>query len=440
MSDAGRIALFRRRLMQQLWWRPALWSVAAIAAAAGSALADRWIPAAWLPDVDYAVVDELLRIMASSMLAVSTFALSVLVGAYASAANAGTPRATQLVVAEPRSQKAVAVFLAAFIFSIVGLIAIGAGRYGPGGRLVLFGCALAVLAWVIVAFMSYIDVISRIGRVSHTIETVERAAGRALNAFMRQPLAGALVAAGPPPGARPVRAGQTGHVQFVDTPALQTLARELDGRLHVGVQTGEFVHPGTVLCWIVPARADDEDGRDNVDARVRKAFVVGPERTIEQDAAYGLIVLAEIAQRALSPGINDPGTAIAVIGSQTRLLIDALAAAAAADRDADADAEARICNRVTARAAAPESLLATAFEPIARCAHDQVEVMRQLLQHLDAVVRNAPDCWSHAARELVQRVLARAERAEADSADLVHWQQQAEALGLVAGASDERAR
>ena len=86
--------------------------------------------------------------MATSMLAVSTFSLSVLASAYASASSAATPRATRLVVADPQSQKSVAVFLAAFIFSIVGVVAMGTGRYGPAGRMVLFVCALGVLAWV----------------------------------------------------------------------------------------------------------------------------------------------------------------------------------------------------------------------------------------------------------------------------------------------------
>ena len=55
------------------------------------------------------------------------------------------------------------------------------------GRLALFVCALGVLAWVVVACMSYIDVISRIGRVSHTIQTAEDAAGRALQRYRRCP-------------------------------------------------------------------------------------------------------------------------------------------------------------------------------------------------------------------------------------------------------------
>jgi len=422
LPEFDRLCFLWQRLRQQLWWRPAVWSGAAVLVALGSALADAWVPADWLPPLQEGLVSDLLRIMATSMLAVSTFSLSVLAGAYATAASAGTPRATRLVVADPQSQKSVAVFLASFIFSIVGVVAMGMGRYGPAGRMVLFVCALGVLAWVVVAFMRYIDVLSRIGRVSHTIATVERATQAALQQAMRRPLGGALMAASARPGARPVLAQGTGHVQFVDIEALQQLAQRLDGHVHVAAQVGDLVHPRAPLAWL---RAADGAADAAGLAQLRQAFVVGPERSVEQDPAYGLIVLAEIAERALSPAVNDPGTAIAVIGSQVRLMIAGLAEAP--------DPNAPRFDRVSTPAGRPDALVALAFEPIARCAAGQPEVMMQLLHHLDALCRNAPSNFGVAARALVQRVLARAERAAADPEDLARWHDEARSLGLLGG-------
>lgn len=423
MFDLSRIGLLWGRFRQQLWWRPALWSTAAVAAAFASALIDVWVPTHWLPTLPAGVVDDLLRIMASSMLVVSTFSLSVLANGYASAASAGTPRATRLVVAEPRSQKAVAVFLAAFIFSMVGLIALGTGRYGPAGRLTLFVCALGVLAWVVVSFMSYIDVLSRIGRVSHTIETVERAAAKTLRRYARQPLAGARAAVAPTHDARPVLATATGYVQFIDVAALQAFADRSEAHVHVVATAGDLVHPKAPLAWVrAAATGVTVADRSAQDDKVRESFVVGPERTFEQDPGYALIVLAEIAQRALSPAVNDPGTAIAVLGSQTRLLIETLSVSQ--------DTEAEVCDRVTAAAASPEALVAIAYEPIARSSTDQFDVMVQLLRHLDALMDNAPPAVRTAIQDLVRRTLARAVRAGADAADLASWEHEARALGV----------
>jgi uncharacterized membrane protein len=182
------------------------------------------------------------------------------------------------------------------------------------------------------------------------------------------------------------------------------------------------VHPDAPLAWLLaPEAAADEASL----ADLREAFVIGPERSIEQDPAYGLIVLAEIAERALSPAVNAPGTAIAVIGSQARLMIAGLAVAP--------DPDAPRFDRVSTPAGRPEALVALAFEPIARCATGQTEVMVQLLRHLDALCRNAPPSFSVAARALVQRVLARAEREGADREDLARWHDEARSLGLLDG-------
>jgi uncharacterized membrane protein len=53
---------------------------------------------------------------------------------------------------------------------------------------------------------------------------------------------------------------------------------------------------------------------------VRRAYSIGDSRTFDQDPRYGMVVLSEIASRALSPAVNDPGTAIDVIGTAVRLL------------------------------------------------------------------------------------------------------------------------
>ena len=99
-------------------------------------LVDAWVSVDRSPKLTPGVVDDLLHIMASSMLVVSTFVLPVLASASSSASSVGTPRATRLVVAKPHSQKAVAVFLAALIFSVMGVIALCTGLFGASGRLV----------------------------------------------------------------------------------------------------------------------------------------------------------------------------------------------------------------------------------------------------------------------------------------------------------------
>jgi uncharacterized membrane protein len=70
--------------------------------------------------------------------------------------------------------------------------------------------------------------------------------------------------------------------------------------------TGDFATRGITLCEVWPATSLTAD----VAAGLRAAYAVGAQRTTERDPLFGLELLAEIALRALSPGINDPNTAV----------------------------------------------------------------------------------------------------------------------------------
>ncbi len=81
---------------------------------------------------------------------------------------------------------------------------------------------------------------------------------------------------------------------------------------------GTFVFAQTPLAFIAhPATATDMITQHEV---ICRAFLIGNERSFEQDPRFGLAVMGEIASRALSPAVNDPGTAIDVIGRSTQLL------------------------------------------------------------------------------------------------------------------------
>ncbi len=89
-----RSGFWLRERRNRLWVTPALASVVAVLLALAAAWVSRVVPEDTLPDIDRDTVQSLLTIVASSMLAVTTFSLSIMVSAFASAANGATPRAT----------------------------------------------------------------------------------------------------------------------------------------------------------------------------------------------------------------------------------------------------------------------------------------------------------------------------------------------------------
>lgn len=309
------------QLSRRLWIRASLIGALGVLAAGLATLGERlfWSPP-W--DVSQDAVESVLDVIASSMLAVTTFSLSVMTAAYGAATSNVTPRATKLLMQDRVTQNVLSTFIGSFIFGVVGLVALQTGAYGAGGRAILFAVTVAVIGLIVVTLLRWIDHLTRLGRVGETTDRVEEAAREALAARLRAPCLGAVPLRDDDPlprGAEPVRAAEVGYVQHVDMPALSRIAETLDAEIRLAVLPGAFVHPGRTLAWVTGGREPAEQGEDRR-ADLRRAFTLGAERSFDQDPRFGLVVLAEIAQRALSPAVNDPGTAIDVIGRGVRLL------------------------------------------------------------------------------------------------------------------------
>lgn len=399
-----RLRFLIRRLRERLWLKPLTYGLAAVAASVAAQAADRTDLAAAVPDIAAGTLDKLLTIIATTMLAVATFAVGSMLSAYATATQTATPRAFELVVADDQSKTALSSFVGAFIFAVVGLVALDTGLYERGGRFALFLMTAAVFAWVILTFVRWVDGIARLGRMGATIDKLEAAAGEALAERRRRPHLGGVApeTLGRGPGAG-VEAGDIGYVLSVDMEALQSAAEACDAVIRVEAPPGTFLHPGrpaaTVLCR--PGAPDEALRR-----RISDAFLLGPQRTFAEDPRFGLVVLAEVAGRALSPGVNDPGTAIAVIGRFVRLL-----------SAGGEEAEAPRYDRVAAPAAATADVFDDAFTAIARDGAGVVEVGTRLQKAFLALAVLPDAAMRREARRHSRLALARAETALTLEAD-----------------------
>src|SRR5690606_18319262 len=114
----------------------------------------------------------LLQILASSMLAVTTFSLTTMVSAYSTATQIGTPRSIQLLIADRTSQNALSTYVGAFAFSIVGIIALSIGVYSDSERAFLLLGTILVIAMVLVTLLRWISFLTIFGRMSDIIDRV----------------------------------------------------------------------------------------------------------------------------------------------------------------------------------------------------------------------------------------------------------------------------
>ncbi len=387
-------------LLRKLWVRATVFALLGVVAALIAGVVQRDLPAGLGAGLGAGAVDSILQILASSMLAVTTFSLGIMVSALGSAAGGATPRATALLLQDVTTHNVLATFLGAFLFSLVGIIALKAGIYGDGGRLILFIATLLVVAVIMLTMLRWIAHLGDFGRLNDTLDRVETAAAKAMHARLDAPYLGGHPRRGPVPAeAWPVRTQKVGYVRHLDSAALSDAAEEAVVQVYLDALPGTFVDPSRPLAWVV--------GPEGSAAEIADAFTIGPMREFDQDPRFGLSVLAEIASRALSPAVNDPGTAIDVIGRAVRLL------APWARRET---AELRY-PRLWVPELRVAEMMTDVFRPIARDGASMVEVQIRLQKALITLARLDPGDFAVAARAQSVEALERAEAALGIEAD-----------------------
>lgn len=310
------IQFLSNRLRERLWVKPLFSCLISIIMVFIAKLADQTWLVEIAPEINPQSIERLLSILSSGMLVISTFAVASMIAAYASASNSATPRSFSLIISDDVSQNALSVFMGAFIFSLVAIITFENSYFDIAGHFVLFLMTLLVYILVILMFILWVDRIARLGRMGSTIEKIERATIDAMSKYTGRPaLAGIPVDSADERGC-PVYADTVGYVQHIDMKLLQEFAGRHQSVIHVNAVPGTFATPDRALAFIEGIPYKSEDGHLS---EIRDAFVTGRKRVFDHDPRFGIIALSEIAGRALSPGINDPGTAINIIGTFVRL-------------------------------------------------------------------------------------------------------------------------
>lgn len=393
------------QLTKRLWFRASLFSLLGIATALLAVAFKDYIPESLPTRIGADAVDKILGIIASSMLAVTTFSLSTMVTAYGAASSGVTPRATTLVMEDTTTQNALATFIGSFLFSLVGIIALSTGAYGTQGRVLLFAVTIAVVILIVYTLLRWIDHLSKLGRVGETIDRVEQATIDAIKNRVQWPHLGG--AAYPsewmiPPTAQKISSHQTGYVQHIDVHALGAIAKTCEIKIFLDVLPGSFLHLDMPIARIVSLNKEHADAFASNSEKILAALTIGVRRTFEHDPRFGLSVLSEIASRALSPAVNDPGTAIDVIGRGVRSLT---CWSVPQDPTAKIDKD---CEQVYLRSLRVDDLFDDFFAPIARDGAGLLEVDLRLMKALVSLAHIHPDLFGGACTRHADLLLKRA--------------------------------
>lgn len=314
------------RIRSSFWFTPATMAIAAVTLALVSVTADKpvteWLERTfgWSFESGGEGASAVLRVIASSSITIAGVVFSMTLIALTLASSQLGPRLLTSFMRDTRTQVVLGTFVATFIYCLLVLRTI---RPSDDAAAVPH---LSVTLGVILAVLNVGVLIYFIHHVSVSIQANEIAAriGAILNDKISQLYPGdtrrndpqtpahapdtAFMAAFEQ-DARPVPSDGDGYLQLVDWDGLVALATEQDLVVRLERKPGNYVVAGTSIVSISPGhRVTDALAR-----QVQTLFVFGHQRTFDQDVEFAVNQLVEMAVRALSPGVNDPFTAIACV-------------------------------------------------------------------------------------------------------------------------------
>ena len=298
----------------------------AVALAVAAVELDKAVPDDWLQGLGWSYTGGadgaslLLGTVAGSMIAIAGTVFSMTLVVLSLASSQLGPRLLRNFMRDTANQVVLGTFVATFVYCLLVL------RTVRRADEVAFVPHLSVSIGVLLAIVSIGVLIYFIHHVSVSIQADEVVArvGRELQEGIDRLYPGQLGKPGSDvskaPGeaelpvafareARPLRSLADGYLQLIDADALMALASEEDLLLRLERRPGHYVDEGAALVMVWPGHRVTEA----LVGKMNDAFVLGNQRTAAQDIEFSFQQLVEIAVRALSPGINDPFTAIACV-------------------------------------------------------------------------------------------------------------------------------
>jgi len=403
-------------LRSSFWFMPSLIVVVSIVLAAAlieadSAGSDRWL-AQW-PRLFGAGAEGargMMSTIAGSMISVVGVTFSMILVVLALASSQYTSRILRNFMRSRVTQVVLGIFAGNFTYCLIVLRTIRSGDEGTfvPSLAVFFGFALALGG--VGALVYFIHHIASSIEASGVIASVAQETIAAIDRLFPEKL-------GQGPGEddddqtlhplsernwRAVPARESGYIQRVNDSALLRLARDSNAIVRMEHGVGEFVVRNTTLASLA---LEDPPDPETIDA-LQATFSINRHRTVEQDAAFGIRQIVDVALKALSPGINDVTTAVTCVDYLTTIL------ARLAPRQIPSShryEEGEL--RVIAKGPSFESMLAESFDQIRNNAKGNVAIISRMLDAFQTLASlTASPHRRRALREQVQWIAELTER------------------------------
>lgn len=391
----NKINLFWLRLRSSLWFIPTLFVASAIGLAAFFVYLDTIVKddlLARFPMLFGASAQgsrEMLSVIAGSMITIAGVSFTITIAALAQTSSQYTPRILRTFMRNRPNQIVLGAFVGIFTYCIVVLRTIRSveeSRFVPS-LAVLFGVVLAIVG--VGFFIFFIHNIARSLQAPSIIASAADETRAAVERIFPKHV-------GEPPDEperpvpplddvawRPVLSIKSGYIQNVTSGELLRIAREYQTVVRMELGIGDFVVKGTTIASIAePAR-----GFEELSSEIGDTYTIGRHRTVEQDAAFGIRQIVDVALKALSPGVNETTTALTCVDYLSSVMTELARRQIPSIYRFDEDDGLR----VIAVRDTFEGLLDEAFDAIRRNAEGNVEVLENILVAVETIATATDD-------------------------------------------------
>jgi uncharacterized membrane protein len=312
----------RESLRTGLWFVPTLFVGAAAVLSFITVIIDQHLSSTnpWLLfDGGPTSAEQILATITASMITVTGLVFTITIVVLQLASNQFSPRVLRTFLRDRGSQIPLGVFTATFVYALFVLIRVRTGVVGAVfvPRLSV-SVSFALIVASMLALVYFLNHVAQSIRVVNIIESVADETRCAIDAVFPAVASGAAHEVDPPVLGAPVQTIRLdrhgGVIDGLNINALVTFAQDHDCVIEMVPTMGEFVPEHARLFDVFDATSPV------LPEQVLTKVDIGPERTMRQDPAYGFRLLADIAEKALSPALNDPTTAVQAIDRLQDLL------------------------------------------------------------------------------------------------------------------------
>lgn len=373
-------------LRSSLWALPL--TMAAIAAALSVVSVNFRLPDGveidWIFGGSTSSAREFAASLVSAMITLTALAFSITMVVLTLAAQQLGPRLIRAFMSDRKTQLALGLFLGTVVYLVLVLRTLDGSEGATTPHVAItIGTAL-VLASVIVLLL-FVHWLARsimadhvIARVGATLDYQIDNATRDEPAIPPDPVAATLAASG-----EPLLLGLGGYIQNVDHHAIVGIAKEAGLKVVLDFRAGDHLLSEEAIGRV------EGDCDDDIRRALAGAIVVGQERTQGQDPGWSVRQLVEVALRALSSGINDEYTAVAVLDRLAQSLARMAQLPPPREVWIDGEGEARL----VAPAAGFAELVRTAIDPIRSTARGDGRILEHLARMLARLWKVAPAAY-----------------------------------------------